>query len=1061
MIEDEWCNEEVVAHLTLFPGEIPNKLFSSYMSGLMSHHILTAFAYSYCLWSHKLSALAVFGLLFEAPVLITNTRDILTSFNAEIQYPFTSWSRSQYKLYSNITQLVFHCTRTSFCFLWPLSLCIWLPQLSTLSVTSQIVYHFLGAGFCSVNLIIYRDFLTRTLCEDAVRMGLMRPQTMWKQFKVPQADIDAFLNAKSADSGEAPLAVASSSSKSQQRSITPSQLKEHNHERSLWVLIDGFVYDVTSFVDRHPGGRKALLSVAGSDASVDFADVGHSAHARQLLEKYKVGSYSTANDGFLAPEKTDSNLLAPQDSSLKPASRGSASGVGRSAAQYVTAHLNKKSWFEFTHGILPTEGRYEVFKDYSFDSEWLFPATLAAIVCAVFLVQSGNALGYDGDFVRQLTLANALLPDGSGAQTYFNRIGLDIVSAQSLLASMSTLALYASLAYQGAPCVALPMTRSSSDDDDSHENRPRHTLMKSIAVSSPILVAALIVTVSLLSEMALLSLPTKKEAFQFLSLSLLVSFTWETSSAWRVDSSLIGLLLSVIDHVALVTLAESPNLWLAIHTLFLALFASIVRLIMYRRVLTQNGNAPLLSVFLFSTLFLACIRVYLYNFGASHNTVITTAYSPGQGVSADGTNLSVELSRLSFRQVSNLLNTFSTSAVYQLVPLQWLWLPLFPVATLGPSLVSFVVWPYTYYYFNLLVGYGNVHFATKFICLTCAVAFWLVAAMETPAGAASGKFGGKLADNVSVLWVGTVRHFLPQLFWLTIALFVLAAMRISSATLQTLQAHSTESSDQKYKEDPESRHALTSSSSLFPKHLYRVKQIEEVCRLFLVNGVIVFLVKPLLRLCNYVIPNRLQYWMYPTPVLNLGPRCDYGIAYQVNGRPQQEPVVFQYNVGHFGGSNYDYLRTSTATRDMMEELLDDPEAGKLGFVADTVAVFPLGRGGARTSEGADPVSAAAVGSNQANADMYHFREINLSAWTSQKAAFAWYKQSKTHKQIVKDYHSGDLEEFSAMLATLVPPAERPIRWEIRCRECRAMAVDRATNKCTSCSANYPAPLPYL
>ncbi|OWM86502.1 hypothetical protein CDL15_Pgr026394 [Punica granatum] len=49
------------------------------------------------------------------------------------------------------------------------------------------------------------------------------------------------------------------------------------------------VYDLTKFLEEHPGGSDILLSVTGKDATVDFEDVGHSPGARNMMEQYYVG----------------------------------------------------------------------------------------------------------------------------------------------------------------------------------------------------------------------------------------------------------------------------------------------------------------------------------------------------------------------------------------------------------------------------------------------------------------------------------------------------------------------------------------------------------------------------------------------------------------------------------------------------------------------------------------------------------------------------------------------------------------------------------------------------
>lgn len=48
-------------------------------------------------------------------------------------------------------------------------------------------------------------------------------------------------------------------------------------------LFDHLVYDVSKFMDEHPGGDEVLLSEAGRDGSDAFEDVGHSDDARALL----------------------------------------------------------------------------------------------------------------------------------------------------------------------------------------------------------------------------------------------------------------------------------------------------------------------------------------------------------------------------------------------------------------------------------------------------------------------------------------------------------------------------------------------------------------------------------------------------------------------------------------------------------------------------------------------------------------------------------------------------------------------------------------------------------
>ncbi|KFY02618.1 hypothetical protein O988_02036 [Pseudogymnoascus sp. VKM F-3808] len=58
------------------------------------------------------------------------------------------------------------------------------------------------------------------------------------------------------------------------RSINASEVLKHNTLESCWVTLYGKVYDVTNFVDEHPGGRQSIMRLAGRDATEDF-DVVH------------------------------------------------------------------------------------------------------------------------------------------------------------------------------------------------------------------------------------------------------------------------------------------------------------------------------------------------------------------------------------------------------------------------------------------------------------------------------------------------------------------------------------------------------------------------------------------------------------------------------------------------------------------------------------------------------------------------------------------------------------------------------------------------------------------
>jgi len=68
-----------------------------------------------------------------------------------------------------------------------------------------------------------------------------------------------------------------------------SDIKGHNSVKSTWVVIHNKVYDITKFLEEHPGGEEVLLEQGGQDSSEAFEDVGHSADAREMLQQFLVG----------------------------------------------------------------------------------------------------------------------------------------------------------------------------------------------------------------------------------------------------------------------------------------------------------------------------------------------------------------------------------------------------------------------------------------------------------------------------------------------------------------------------------------------------------------------------------------------------------------------------------------------------------------------------------------------------------------------------------------------------------------------------------------------------
>eukprot|EP00092_Neocalanus_flemingeri_P033004 GFUD01035896.1.p1 GENE.GFUD01035896.1~~GFUD01035896.1.p1 ORF type:complete len:124 (+),score=34.47 GFUD01035896.1:37-408(+) len=73
--------------------------------------------------------------------------------------------------------------------------------------------------------------------------------------------------------------------------IRMEEVEKHNREaEAIWTVIHGKVYEMTKFLEEHPGGGEILLENAGMDSSEQFDDVGHSSDAHEMLGDLFIGN---------------------------------------------------------------------------------------------------------------------------------------------------------------------------------------------------------------------------------------------------------------------------------------------------------------------------------------------------------------------------------------------------------------------------------------------------------------------------------------------------------------------------------------------------------------------------------------------------------------------------------------------------------------------------------------------------------------------------------------------------------------------------------------------------
>ncbi|XP_064025311.1 cytochrome b5 reductase 4 isoform X2 [Pogoniulus pusillus] len=88
--------------------------------------------------------------------------------------------------------------------------------------------------------------------------------------------------------------------------VTEDELAKHNRKEDCWICIRGFVYNVTPYMEYHPGGEEELMKAAGADGTDLFDQVHRWVNYESMLKQCLVGRMAVkpaAAPKGLLPEK--------------------------------------------------------------------------------------------------------------------------------------------------------------------------------------------------------------------------------------------------------------------------------------------------------------------------------------------------------------------------------------------------------------------------------------------------------------------------------------------------------------------------------------------------------------------------------------------------------------------------------------------------------------------------------------------------------------------------------------------------------------------------------------
>uniref|UniRef100_A0A0P4W9D4 Cytochrome b5 reductase 4 n=1 Tax=Scylla olivacea TaxID=85551 RepID=A0A0P4W9D4_SCYOL len=83
--------------------------------------------------------------------------------------------------------------------------------------------------------------------------------------------------------------------------VTPQELAKHSKRNDAWMALKGKVYNVTPYMEFHPGGEEELMRGAGQDATHLFNEVHKWVNFEGMLQKCLVGRLVESRPFFLKP----------------------------------------------------------------------------------------------------------------------------------------------------------------------------------------------------------------------------------------------------------------------------------------------------------------------------------------------------------------------------------------------------------------------------------------------------------------------------------------------------------------------------------------------------------------------------------------------------------------------------------------------------------------------------------------------------------------------------------------------------------------------------------------
>ena len=145
-------------------------------------------------------------------------------------------------------------------------------------------------------------------------------------------------------------------------SFSRSEVESHNSAKSCYVTYGSNVYDVTDFINDHPGGGDLILEYAGRDVAEIMKDVPsheHTEAAYDILESCHIGFLSevscngAANGATKGPKQQNGKPIVHENGGPVYATTGMSSEADLSVDTDVVADYMKHKFLDLSKPLFP------------------------------------------------------------------------------------------------------------------------------------------------------------------------------------------------------------------------------------------------------------------------------------------------------------------------------------------------------------------------------------------------------------------------------------------------------------------------------------------------------------------------------------------------------------------------------------------------------------------------------------------------------------------------------------------------------------------------------------